>query len=82
MVYLKYSETQTDTAPKFFFVKLSFKDELPNMSGKTIRVWTDKIGGWVMKHEILATQLLSNKPYIELICIDETNKTLESDIIR
>lgn len=63
-------------------VKLSFKDELPNMSGKTIRVWTDKIGGWVMKHEILSTQLLSNKPYIELICIDETNKTLESDIIR
>jgi hypothetical protein len=63
-------------------VKLSFKTELPNMSGKTIRVWTDKIGGWVMKHEISGAQLLSNKPYIELICIDETNKTLESDIIR
>lgn len=63
-------------------VKLSFKNQLPNMSGKSIKIWSKQEGVWTEKLEIASTELLSNTPYIELICIDETNKTLESDIIR
>ena len=47
-----------------------------------INIYTDVNNGWVLKKTINSSDLISSKPYVELICVDETNKTFELDIIR
>jgi len=48
----------------------------------------DKLNGWVHTITIPTTELsiigfpVKYKPYIEIICTDEINKTFETDIIR
>lgn len=62
--------------------KIVFRNPILNLDNKAINIYTDKSNGWILKGTITAGDLLTNKPYIELICVDETNKTFELDIIR
>ena len=63
-------------------VKFSFKDQLPTLQSYKINIYTDKNNGYVLKASIDVSNILSQKPYFELICIDEINKTFELEIIR
>ena len=63
-------------------VKFSFKDQLPNLGSYKINIYTDKNNNYVLKAFISSNNILSQKPYFELICIDEINKTFELEIIR
>jgi hypothetical protein len=63
-------------------VKISFKDALINIGNNKINFYTDKNSGWKLKAVIGTSNLLSISPYIELICVDEINKTFELEIIR
>lgn len=63
-------------------VRVSFKNKIKNLSNNSITLWTDKSNGWSQKLSIPASSLISDMPYIEIICIDEVNKTFEYDILR
>ena len=63
-------------------IKLVFRNPIANLNNKAIHIYTDKTKGWILKSSILTGELSSSKPYIELICVDEINKTFELDIIR
>ena len=63
-------------------IKLAFRNQIINLDNNVINIYADKKNGWILKNTINASDLLSNKPYIELICVDEINKTFELDIIR
>lgn len=63
-------------------VKFVFKTPIFNLDNNTINIYTDKSNGWILKSTINSTDLLSNKPYIEMVCVDEINKTFELEIIR
>ena len=61
--------------------KITF-DEI-NMSGNNIKLWTNSVGGFdQLIFDIDSTQLITNKPYIELVCINSTNYQFEADILR
>lgn len=63
-------------------IKFSFKNKLPNLGDYRINIYTDKNKGYILKSFIDSNNILSLKPYFELICIDEINKTFELEIIR
>jgi hypothetical protein len=63
-------------------IKFSFKNQLPNLGTYKINIFTDKNKGYVLKASIDVYNILSQKPYFELICVDEINKTFELEIIR
>jgi len=64
-------------------VKFSFKNSIPNLNNTyKINIYTDKNNGYVLKAFIDSSNILSQKPYFELICVDEINKTFELEIIR
>ena len=63
-------------------VRVTFKNKIKNLSTHYITLWTDKSNGWSQKLSISSSDLLSNKPYIEIVCIDPVNKTFEYDILR
>lgn len=63
-------------------IKFTFKTPILNLNNNSINIYTDKQNGWILKASIPASELLSNKPYIEMICVDEINKTFELEIIR
>jgi hypothetical protein len=63
-------------------IKFSFKNQLPSLGTYKINIYTDKNRGYVLKSFIDSNNILSKKPYFELICIDEINKTFELEIIR
>lgn len=63
-------------------IKLVFKDTIKNLDNKVINIYTNKKNGWLLKGSISVGDLLSNRPYIELVCVDEVNKTFEIEIIR
>jgi hypothetical protein len=64
-------------------IKFSFKNQLPNLDNiYKINIYTDKNNGYVLKAFIDNSNILSQKPYFELICVDEINKTFELEIIR
>ena len=61
--------------------KITF-DEI-NMSGNNIKFWTNTVGGFdQLIFNVDSTQLITNKPYIELVCIDYANYQFEADILR
>lgn len=64
-------------------LKINFKTNLL-LAGQKIKFITDKNGvnGWKTVGQVYESDLISNKPYIELICVDETNKSFEIDILR
>lgn len=54
-----------------------------NMSGNNIKIWTSKATGFnQLIADIDGTQLITNKPYIELVCINPANYQFEADILR
>jgi hypothetical protein len=63
-------------------VRVTFKNKIKNLSTNSITLWTDKNNGWSQKLSIPSSSLISDIPYIEIICIDEVNKTFEYDILR
>jgi hypothetical protein len=63
-------------------IRISFRDKLHNLNNKSINIYSEKNKGWILKSSITASELISDKPYIELICVDEINKSFEFDIIR
>ena len=63
-------------------IKLTFKTSIDHMNNNKINIFVGKKGNWKLINTISETDLLSNKPYIELVCVDEINKTFELEIIR
>lgn len=63
-------------------IKIVFRNPILNLNNKSINIYTDKNNGWILKGSINNSDLLTNKPYVELICVNEINKTFELDIIR
>ena len=63
-------------------IKFSFKTKLPMLGTYKINIYAEKQNGWVLKGTLDTSNLLSLTPYVELICIDEINKTFELEIIR
>ena len=63
-------------------IKLTFKTSIDHMDNNKINIFVGKKGNWKLTNTINETDLLSNKPYIELVCVDEINKTFELEIIR
>ena len=54
-----------------------------NMTGHNIKIWTSANTGFdTLIADVDATQLITNKPYIELVCIDNANYQFEADILR
>jgi len=63
-------------------IKFSFKNVLPALGTNKINIYTDKQNGWILKAVLDTSNLLSQKPYVELICVDQINKAFELEIIR
>lgn len=63
-------------------IKIAFRDKLHNLNNKSINIYFRSGNDWLLKVSIPASELISNKPYIEMICVDAVNKTFEFDIIR
>ena len=50
-------------------LKISF--DVIDMSGHNIKIWTGSTSGFTQSiADIDTTQLITNKPYIEIVCID------------
>jgi len=63
-------------------IKFSFKNVLQLIGNNKINIYTDKQNDWVLKATLDTSNLLSKTPYVELICVDQINKTFELEIIR
>lgn len=77
-----YLDDNTSTWKKGQIVKFSFKNAIPALGTYKINIYTDKVNGWILKASLETSNMLSQKPYAELICVDEINKTFELEIIR
>lgn len=77
-----YLDDSINTWKKGQVVKLSFKDVLPSLGTYKINIYTDKNAGWILKGSLETSNILSQKPYAEFICVDEINKAFELEIIR
>lgn len=82
-----YLDDSINTWKKGQVVKLAFKNAIPlsvpsQGTSYKINIYTDKNAGWVLKGYLETSNILSLKPYVEFICVDEINKTFELEIIR
>ena len=77
-----YLDDSVSTWKKGQTIKFSFKTKLPLLGTYKINIYAEKQNGWVLKGTLDTSNLLSLTPYVELICIDEINKTFELEIIR
>ena len=77
-----YLDDSVSTWKKGQTIKFSFKTKLPMLGTYKINIYAEKQNGWVLKGTLDTSNLLSLTPYVELICIDEINKTFELEIIR
>jgi hypothetical protein len=64
-------------------LKLVFNSEL-DLGIYNLKIYTNKLSstGWKLAASFNSSSMISKKPYVELICIDEQNKTFELDILR
>jgi len=54
-----------------------------DMKGNNIKIYSDKMNSFnKLVAEIEVSQLLTNKPYIEITCVDPTTYLFEADILR
>lgn len=54
-----------------------------DINGNDIKVWTGGSTGFdKLVTQIAPAQLVTNRPYIEVVCIDPTNYVFEADILR
>lgn len=77
-----YLDDSINTWKKGQTIKFSFKNMLPTLGSNKINIYTDKQNNWILKASLDTANLLSAKPYVELICVDQINKTFELEIIR
>ena len=77
-----YLDDSINTWKKGQVVKFSFKNLIPALGTYKINIYTDKNNGWILKGSLETSNMLSQKPYAEFICVDEINKTFELEIIR
>jgi len=76
-----YIDDSTNGWKEGQIVKISF--ETINMDGNNIKIYTRTSGGFdVTIADIIPAELITNKPYIEVICIDPVTYEFEVDIIR
>ena len=62
-------------------VRISF--ETIDMNGNNIKIHTRTSGGYdIQIADIIPAELITNKPYIEVICINPVTYEFEVDIIR
>lgn len=57
-------------------------DSILELSGFNINVYTDKKNGWSLARQITSAELRGAKPYIELICTNQTTLTFVADVLR
>ena len=78
-----YIDDSITTWKKGHVLKFNFKSNLL-LNGHRIKFFTDKNGtnGWKQIGLINESEIMNSKPYIEIICVDETNKSFEIDILR
>ena len=56
---------------------------IQDVDGNNINILTNKSGGFNTTITTIApSQLLTNKPYFEIVCIDPVNYVFEVDILR
>jgi len=77
-----YLDDSINTWKKGQTVKFAFKNMLPSLAIYKINIYTDKNNSWVLKATLETSNMLSQTPYAEFICVDEINKTFELEIIR
>ena len=54
-----------------------------DMQGNNIKIYSDKVNRFdKLVAEIDVSQLLTNKPYIEIVCVDPATYLFEADILR
>lgn len=62
-------------------LKLVFDSAL-DLNGYSIKFWSNKKNGWSVIRQVNAGELVSDKPYIELVCTNETTLTFVADVLR
>lgn len=62
-------------------LKVVFDDVL-TLGSYNINIYTDKPNGWTLARQIAAGELRGNKPYIELVCTNESTLTFVADVLR
>jgi len=54
-----------------------------DVDGNNINIWTNKPGGFATNIATIdPSQLITNKPYFEIVCVDSANYVFEVDILR
>lgn len=76
-----YIDDSTDSWVDGQTLKIVFDSAL-DLSGYNINVYTDKKNGWSLARQITSAELRGSKPYIELICTNQTTLTFVADVLR
>jgi len=76
-----YIDDSTDSWVDGQTLKIVFDSDL-NLSGYNINVYTDKKNDWSLARQITSAELKGSKPYIELICTNQTTLTFVADVLR
>lgn len=61
--------------------KLVFDDALA-LNSFTINIYSDKANGWTLVRQIATGELRGDKPYIELVCTNQSTLTFVADVLR
>ena len=62
-------------------LKIVFDSAL-NLAGYNINIYTNKKNDWSLARQIASAELRGSKPYIELVCLNETTLTFVADVLR
>ncbi len=78
-----YIDDSTVSWKKGQVTKIAFNSIL-ELGSYTCKIYTNKTDslGWNLVGSFGASSMITKKPYVELICTDEQNKTFELDILR
>lgn len=78
-----YIDDTTVSWKKGQVVKIAFNSIL-DLGNRNLKIYTNKTdsNGWVQVAGFNSSAMITEKPYVELVCIDEQNKTFELDILR
>lgn len=78
-----YIDDTTVSWKKGQVVKIAFNSIL-DLGNRNLKIYTNKTNsnGWVQVAGFNSSAMITQKPYVELVCIDEQNKTFELDILR
>ena len=62
-------------------LKIAFDSAL-DLAGYNINIYTNKKNDWSLARQITPAELRGSKPYIELVCLNETTLTFVADVLR